>query len=103
MMAAASLVCGSTTNNHEGSVRGCRPPVDQPLGPGCLARPAARILAGCLQLGEPVRICREQGHGSEGPAEEVEVETGDDHVPASIGQLFCQVDDVGFEELGLVD
>src|SRR6202022_3817681 len=103
MMAAARLVGRRAANHNERRIRRRGLAVDEALRTARLSRAANGVLAGCLQLREPVGVGRQERHRSERTAEEVQVEAGDDYMTASIGQLLCQVNDLRTEELRLVD
>src|SRR6266550_1053943 len=103
MMAAACFIGCGAPNHDEGRIRRRRLAIDQPLRAAGLPRAATRVLAGCLQFCEPVRVGGQQRHGPEGPGKEVQVEARDDHVSTTIGQLRDEAHDVGPEELRLVD
>src|ERR1700730_15119935 len=100
---AARLIGCRAPDHDQRPVRRRRYAIEQTLRSTRLMRSAAGILARRLQLGEPVGIGGEQRYGSEGTREEIEVETGDDHVPAAIGQLLGPRHDFVPEELSLVD
>src|SRR2546421_564902 len=103
VMTAACFIGCRAPNHDQRRIRRRRLAIEQPLRAAGLPRAATRVLAGCLQFCEPVRVGGQQRHRPEGPGKEVQVEARDDHVSTTIGQLRDEAHDVRPEELRLVD